>query len=144
MGCIWLTTCLVGDAVRWRTLARGVTYALVFGALYTAGLPLAFGPLAGVGLGLLLGLEYGLQRGETVSLAFAVIRGGVLGVAGGLLYGELFGEIFGIATAAGLVLFTACASRSRATTRSPAAARGSAWPRSERRRYASRRSVSPP
>jgi len=87
-----------------RTLARAVTYAIVFGALYTVGLPLSFGPAAGIGLGLLLGLEYGLASGETVGLVFAVVRGGVLGAAGALLYGGRFGVIFGICAAAGLLL----------------------------------------
>lgn len=86
-----------------RTLARAATYAVVFGAPYTVGLPLAFGPVAGVGLGLLLGVEYGLQRGETAGLIFAVLRGSVFGLAGGLLHGERFGVVFGVATAFGLV-----------------------------------------
>lgn len=86
-----------------RTLARAATYAVVFGALYTAGLPLDFGPVAGVGLGVLLGVEYGLRRGEAAGLIFAVLRGVVFGIAGGLLHGERFGVVLGVGTAVGLL-----------------------------------------
>jgi hypothetical protein len=87
-----------------RALARAATYGIVFGACYTAGLFLPFGPVAGIGLGLLLGLEYGLRPGEhRVSLLFAVLRGGVFGVAGTLLHGPRFGLALGMGGAIGLV-----------------------------------------
>jgi hypothetical protein len=75
----------------------------VFAAIYTAGLPLAFGPLAGAGLGVLLGIEYGVRRGETAGFIFAVLRGAAFGLAGTLLYRARFGEVLGGSTAIGLL-----------------------------------------
>jgi hypothetical protein len=87
-----------------RTAVRATTYSLVFGALYTAGVGLPFGPVAGIGLGLLLGLEYGLSPGnETASLVFAVLRGLAFGVAGTLLLNFRFGLVLGAGAAVGLV-----------------------------------------
>ncbi|MGI8562629.1 MAG: hypothetical protein ACR2MZ_03580 [Candidatus Dormibacter sp.] len=87
-----------------RTIMRAATYAVVFGAFYTAGLFAPFGPIAGVGLGILLGVEFGLRRGETVSLLFAVARGAVFGVAGWALNGARFGLLLGVITAVGLLI----------------------------------------
>jgi hypothetical protein len=101
-----------------RTLARAGTYAVAFGALYTAGLPLKFGPIAGAGLGVLLGVEYGIRVGETVGFAFAVLRGATFGLAGAVVHGARLGEVLGIGTSLGLLaVYRALLSRARLPNR---------------------------
>jgi hypothetical protein len=93
-----------------RTLTRGVTYGLLFGAGYGLALGPVFGLVTGVAHGLTLAWEFsrasrrGPKPGFWYDTAMSAIRGSSFGAGAAYLYGPAFGLTFGTLSIVGQVI----------------------------------------
>ncbi len=93
-----------------RTLTRGVTYSVLFGAGYGLALGPVFGLATGVAHGITLAWEYSRasrhqpKPGLWYDTAMSAIRGAGFALGTGYLYGGTFGAVFGALSTGGQVL----------------------------------------
>jgi hypothetical protein len=111
LGALYLAYDLLGgEHGPLRTLTRGVTYFVLFGAGYGLALGPVFGLASGVAHGLTLAWEYsrasrrGPKPGFWYDAAMSAIRGGGFGLGAAYLYGSAFGATFGALSTVGQVL----------------------------------------
>ncbi len=111
LGALYLAYDLLGgEHGPLRTLTRGVTYGVLFGAGYGLALGPVFGLASGGAHGITLAWEFSrASRGRPKSgfwfdTAMSAIRGGGFGLGAAYLYGGTFGATFGALSTLGQVL----------------------------------------
>ena len=111
LGALYLAYDLLGgEHGPLRTLTRGVTYGVLFGAGYGLALRPVFGVASGLTHGITLGWEFSrASRGRPRSgfwfdVAMSAIRGAGFALGAAYLYGGTFGATFGVLSAVGQVL----------------------------------------
>ena len=108
LGALYLAYDLLGgEHGPLRTLTRGITYGVLFGAGYGLALGPMFGLTSGVAHGITLAWEFsrasrgGLRPGIRYEAAMSAIRGAGFGLGAAYLYGGEFGATFGVLSALG-------------------------------------------
>jgi hypothetical protein len=111
LGALYLAYDLLGgEHGPLRTLTRGVTYFVLFGAGYGLALGPVFGLASGVAHGITLGWEFSHasrhapKPGVWHDLLMSGIRGAGFAVGAAHLYGAVFGIAFGVFSTVGQVL----------------------------------------
>src|SRR5450432_4295898 len=108
LGALYLAYDLLGgEHGPLRTLTRAVTYGLLFGAGYAAGLGPAFGITCAIAHGITLAWEYSRasrnegEQGPWRDVAASALRGLGFGIGMGWYYGAAFGASFGLLSTLG-------------------------------------------